>query len=68
MMAATMENNEPCACSKVTELRLENLGDDLRELKDRVQRLETTLTRGVMLLIANLAAVVVTLAQQLIRH
>lgn len=63
-----METNELCACGKVTELRLENLGEDLRELKERVQRLETTLTRGVMLLLANLAAVVVTLAQQLLKH
>ena len=63
-----MESHDSCACAKVHELKLENLGDDLRELKDRVQRLETTLTRGVMLLLANLAAVVVTLAQQMLKH
>ncbi len=62
-----MENDEPCACARVNDVKLANLADDLRELKDRVQRLETTLARGVMLLVANLVAVVVTLFQQIIR-
>ena len=56
-----------CACATIQDLKLANLSDDLRELKDRVQRLETTLTRGVMLLLANLAAVVVTLVQQMVK-
>jgi hypothetical protein len=48
-------------------VKLANLAEDLRELKDRVQRLEATLARGVMLLVANLVAVVITLLQQIIR-
>jgi hypothetical protein len=48
-------------------VKLANLAEDLRELKDRVQRLESTLARGVMLLVANLVAVVITLLQQIIR-
>lgn len=61
-----MANEEPCACARVNDVKLTNLADDLRELKDRVQRLETTLARGVMLLVANLVAVVVTLFQQIV--
>lgn len=62
-----MDSEKTCACLKVNDVKLANLGDDLRELKDRVQRLETTLARGVLLLVANLVAVVVTLLQQIIR-
>ncbi len=62
-----MDNDERCACARVNDVKLTNLADDLHELKDRVQQLETTLARGVMLLVANLVAVVVTLFQQIIR-
>ena len=62
-----MDTERKCGCSRVCEVKISNLADDLRELKDRVQRLETTLARGVMLLLANLVAVVVTLLQQIIR-
>ena len=36
------------------------------ELKERVDRLEGTLARGVLLLVANLIGVTITLAQQLL--
>ncbi|NUM52546.1 MAG: hypothetical protein HUU46_02775 [Candidatus Hydrogenedentes bacterium] len=62
-----METEKTCTCLQVTDVKLANLGDDLRELKDRVQRLEMTIARGVMLLVANLVAVVVTLFQQIMR-
>ncbi|MDZ4859904.1 MAG: hypothetical protein SGI88_13075 [Candidatus Hydrogenedentes bacterium] len=62
-----MDTKERCACAYVQDIKLANLADDLRELKERVQRLESTLARGVMLLLANLAAVVVTLLQQIVR-
>lgn len=62
-----MDNDRPCACSHVYEVKLANLADDLHELKERVQRLELTLARGVMLLVANLVAVVMTLLQQIIK-
>ncbi|HIJ65690.1 MAG TPA: hypothetical protein HPP77_07025 [Candidatus Hydrogenedentes bacterium] len=62
--------NEPCdSCryERVYALQYENVRDDLNELKERVGRLETTLMRGVFLLVANLVGVVITLAQQLLR-
>jgi len=50
----------------VFTVQFRSLGEDLQELKERVNRLEQTLARGVTLLIANLAGMVVTLARQLI--
>ena len=44
------------------EFRL--LESKLMDLKDRVVRLETTMARAVLLLVANLAGVVMSLAQQ----
>ena len=55
-----------CSFEKVAEVEFRNLGTDLHELKDRVTRLEQMLARGVLLLVANLAAVIVTLARQLV--
>jgi hypothetical protein len=48
------------------DVQFQNLTGDLEELKDRVRRLEQTLARGVMLLVANLAGVALMLAQQLV--
>ncbi|HRI89140.1 MAG TPA: hypothetical protein PLJ47_11130 [Candidatus Hydrogenedentes bacterium] len=62
-----METKERCGSTSVQEVKLANLADDLRELKERVRQLESTLARGVMLLLANLAAVIVTLLQQVVR-
>ena len=62
-----MDTDRDCACTRVCEVKMSNLADDLHEVKDRVQRLETTLARGVMLLVANLVAVVMTLLQQVIK-
>ena len=44
------------------EFRL--LDSKLMDLKDRVVRLESTMARGILLLVANLAGVVMSLAQQ----
>lgn len=60
------EPHEACVCGRVFEIQAANLADDLKELKQRVETLETTLGRGVMLLLANLAGVVVTLMQQVL--
>lgn len=59
---------ERCACphERVHEVEYRTLTESLGDLKDRVQRLETTLARGVLLLVANLAAMLVSLAQQFI--
>jgi len=51
------------AFERVTEVQFKSLRNDMGELKDRVVRLEEKLTRGVMLLVANLAGVVVILAR-----
>ena len=48
------------------EFRL--LDSRLMDLKDRVVRLETTMARGVLLLVANLAGVVMSLAQQYLQQ
>ncbi len=65
-MAMNCENKK-CPYAVVFEVETKNLREDLRELKERVKALETTLARGVMLLIANLVAVSVSLFQQLYR-
>ncbi len=44
------------------EFRL--LESKLLDVKDRVVRLESTMARGILLLVANLAGVVMSLAQQ----
>ena len=61
------DEGETCRYEKAYAVQFESLRDDLRELKERVRRLETTLERGVMLLVANLVGMVITLAQQLIK-
>lgn len=61
------DGGEPCGYEMLCRLQFKNLGDDLTELKERVQRLEATLARGVMLLVANLVGMVMMLAQQAVR-
>ncbi|MDK1022543.1 MAG: hypothetical protein QGD90_13015 [Candidatus Hydrogenedentes bacterium] len=48
------------------EFRL--LESKLMDVKDRVVRLESTMARGILLLVANLAGVVMSLAQQYLRQ
>ncbi len=55
-----------CPYEKVYAVQFEGVREDLRELKARVGRLETTLARGVLLLMANLVGVAMTLAQQVL--
>ena len=61
------EEPEKCRYEMVYTLQFQNLREDLGELKERVRRLETTLARGVMLLIGNLAGMIMMLAQQLFK-
>ncbi len=58
---------EVCRYEKMYSMQFDNLREDLKELKERVQRLESTLARGVLLLVANLVGVVMTLVQQVMR-
>lgn len=50
---------------EVTRVQFDHVRGDLGELKTRVGALEATLARGVLLLVANLAGVVVMLAREL---
>ncbi|MCC6697972.1 MAG: hypothetical protein IT365_20270 [Candidatus Hydrogenedentes bacterium] len=59
--------SERCPYSMVHDVQMNNLAEDIKELHVRVRNLETTLTRGVMLLVANLVAVIVSLGQQLLQ-
>lgn len=52
-----------CPYEPVFSVELRGLKEDLSEVKERVRALENTLARGVLLLVANLAAVVVALAR-----
>lgn len=59
--------NKPSPQELVTQAQVSNLGESMQEIKDRVQRLESVILRGMILLVANLSAVIASLAQQLWR-
>ncbi len=61
---AMEEERSGCPYERAYSVEFQSLKEDLRELKTRVGQLESTLARGVMLLVANLAGMVVTLARQ----
>lgn len=61
---AVNADHDQCPYKLAHEVRLQALADDIGELKERVKGLEAVLGRGVMLLVANLAAVLATLAGQ----
>ena len=54
--------DSPCAREDLCAVQFDHLRDDLRDLTTRVGRLETALTRGLLLLAANLFGVVSSLA------
>lgn len=56
-----------CPYQLAHRLQFENLARDINELKDRVRGLETTLSRGTMLLVANLVGVIMTLADRVLK-
>lgn len=60
------EQCESCPHERVHAVEYRALTDNLLDLKSRVDKLEVTLGRGVLLLVANLAAVIMSLAQQLL--
>jgi hypothetical protein len=53
----------PCSCERILEIELRNVRGDLHDMSERVSRLESLLVKGVMLLVANLAGMVVGLVQ-----
>ncbi|HOF38500.1 MAG TPA: hypothetical protein PLD73_00380 [Candidatus Hydrogenedentes bacterium] len=54
-----------CPYQPVHDIQWMSLREDLCEVKTRVQRLESTLARGVALLVANLVGVIMSLLRQL---
>lgn len=62
------EEEGKCKYEMAYAVQFQNLREDLVELKERVRGLETTLARGVVLLVANLAGMVTMLAQQIIKR
>ena len=58
---------EECPQREVNEVEFRLIDTKLRDLKERVEKLETAMTRGLMLLVANLVGIVVSLAQQLLQ-
>lgn len=61
------DTHQTCRYERAYEIQFRNLESDLDELKARMLRIETTLARGIYLLVTNLACVAVALAQQLMR-
>lgn len=55
-----------CAFEQVAEVEFRNLTTSVRELRERMGRLEQTLSRGIGLLVANLAGMVIMLAGRLL--
>ena len=55
---------EDCPQREVNEVEFRLLDTKLRDVKERVEKLETAMSRGLMLLVANLVGIVVGLAQQ----
>jgi len=57
-----------CPQREVNEVEFRLLDTKLRDLKERVEKLETAMGRGLMLLVANLVGIVVSLAQQMVER
>jgi hypothetical protein len=53
---------EACARQLACDVEFRHLAEHIAEMKQRIARLEQTLNRGVLLLVANLVAVIVTAA------
>ena len=58
---------ESCSRERVHEVEYRVLSESLKEVKDRVSRVETALGRGVLLLMANLVGMVISLAEGFVR-
>ena len=53
-----------CPVRETRDMEFRMLDGRLRDVKRRVERLETAVTRGLVLLVTNLAGIVLSLAQQ----
>ena len=59
---------EACPNERVHRVEYRLLRERVDELKARMAHVETTLTRGLMLLVANLAGVIVTLIREFLQR
>jgi len=57
-----------CAMDMVYEEKFAHFASELRELKRRIDKVETTLSRGVSLLVANLAGIIVILFETFVKR
>lgn len=55
-----------CPYEMAYGVQFKNLTGEIEEVKQRVRGLETTLSRGVMLLVANLVGVALTLMREVV--
>ncbi len=63
-----MRNEKDCCRYEMAySVQFQHMREALDEVKERVGRLESTLGRGVLLLVANLVGVVLMLAERLMR-
>ena len=59
--------SEICLFEKAAQVEFRGLREDIREIRERLLRLEQTIGRGVLLLIANLAGLLAALIQNYIQ-
>lgn len=57
-----------CAMGMVYEEKFGHFASELAELKRRIEKVETTLSRGVSLLVANLAGIIVILLETFVKR
>lgn len=57
-----------CAMDMVYEQKFAHFASELGELKRRIEKVETTLSRGVSLLVANLAGIIVILLETFVKR
>jgi len=57
-----------CALGMVYEEKFAHFASELADMKRRIEKLETTLARGVSVLIANLAGIIVILLETFVRR
>jgi len=67
-MMADCTQESYCAMGMVYEERFARFASELAELRRRIEKVETTLSRGVTLLVANLAGIIVMLLETFIKR
>lgn len=57
-----------CAMDMVYEEKFGHFASELADLKQRIEKVEATLSRGVSLLVANLAGIIVILLETFVKR